>query len=274
MTKIIAFGGEKQSGKNTCCSFVVGYTLFCYNKISKFYINDDTTLNIITANLEYSKDGKDIGFKNVLPNLIDPKLIKVYAFADSLKETISNIFNIPLHLLYGTDKAKDTLTKIRWSNFPGCITNRYHYDSLTKWTERRKSSVPPHRFFNHNFFYHEDGFMTIRELLQFFGTDICRKMYNDCWVNSTFSRIEKENPEYAVICDMRFDNEHMVSVDKKATVVHLLKRNKNKTLHISENGLSNNLKWDCELDNRDGDLLKLQKELITFIKRINFISYD
>jgi hypothetical protein len=54
---------------------------------------------------------------------------------------------------------------------------------------------------------HTPGFMTGRDVLQFVGTNIFRRMYNNVWVDSTIRRISADAPDLAIITDCRFPNE-------------------------------------------------------------------
>ena len=49
--------------------------------------------------------------------------------------------------------------------------------------------------------------MTAREVLQYVGTDVFRKMQHNVWADATVRLIEKENPTLALIADCRFPNE-------------------------------------------------------------------
>ena len=55
--------------------------------------------------------------------------------------------------------------------------------------------------------YHKPGRMAAREFLQFFGTDVCREIYEDVWQSRLIKDIIAEEPLVAVIDDCRFPNE-------------------------------------------------------------------
>jgi hypothetical protein len=63
--------------------------------------------------------------------------------------------------------------------------------------------------------------MTIREVLQYMGTEIFRKMYETVWVDSLLRKIKAEEPEIAVICDVRFPNEINLLRDEGAIILGL-----------------------------------------------------
>lgn len=77
--------------------------------------------------------------------------------------------------------------------------------------------------------------MTAREVLQYVGTDIFRKLDPDVWIKSLLRKIEKDSPELALICDVRFENEVLHLKDAGATVIGLTKdKFKGQDVHSSE----------------------------------------
>ena len=80
--------------------------------------------------------------------------------------------------------------------------------------------------------------MTAREFMQFFGTDVMRKMYEPIWVKSCIKKIQQEQSELAIIADVRFPNEAKVIEEAGGTVLRI-KRNTKKDDHISESSLDN-----------------------------------
>ena len=74
--------------------------------------------------------------------------VKLYSFADGLKQLCMEFFGLSHNQVYGTDTDKNTKTNIMWEDIP-------------TW---QNSSLNTNR-----------GAMTSRELLQYFGTDVMRK---------------------------------------------------------------------------------------------------
>ena len=64
MTRILAFAGAKQSGKNTCCSFLHGYQMRSHRIIKDFSISDKGELVVGTVGQDV--DGNDTENKGVL----------------------------------------------------------------------------------------------------------------------------------------------------------------------------------------------------------------
>jgi hypothetical protein len=137
-------------------------------------------------------------------------------FADSLKHIVERLFSIPKEFLW-TDEGKERKTHILWENMPGTITkerlekewgallcdwfpfpHEYESGEVAKALKERLGLVLVNS--NEN--------MTGREILEYFGTDICRKIYEDCWVNWTLSQIENDTEhEFYIIGDVRSANE-------------------------------------------------------------------
>src|SRR5690348_6122806 len=94
-TKIIAFSGRKQSGKNTCSNFLHGSVLMDIGHINAFDINDKGQLEVPAKD----EDGTVIGVGILDLESSDPKVIqwlelevwpfiKGYSFAYLLKQHI------------------------------------------------------------------------------------------------------------------------------------------------------------------------------------------
>lgn len=241
MTQIIGFAGKKQSGKNTCCNFLTMLKLLENGVCSHARLNDDGEIEV-TDIFGEKMQGKDwFLFKNPPVNteavLNDMNAVKVYALADGLKRIAIDVLGLPEAKVYGTDADKMTETHLLWENMPGVVTqpipNRlfepvegrlgYYYHK----TEAEGFMIP--------MVYHEPGPMTIREVLQFMGTEIFRRMYETVWVDALVRRIEKEKPQLALVCDVRFENEILL-LKKAGAIILGLDRDifQSKDSHASE----------------------------------------
>ena len=120
--------------------------------------------------------------------------IKIYNFADPLKKDICmNILGLTYEQCYGDDDQKNTLVDAQW----------------------------------------EGKQLTAREVMQFVGTDIFRKMQNNVWAGATIKKIQSEQPKLAIIADCRFPNEVEAIRDIGGTVIKLT-RNPFNSDHASE----------------------------------------
>ena len=195
MAKILGISGRKQSGKNTAANYINGLILQERGMISDFYIDDDGSLVINTSD-QSGKTGygildvtrKDSTFIDYAQKELWP-YVKVYHFADSLKDIAINLFGLNPQNIYGTDKQKNSKTHLSWEDMP------------TKETKK--------------------GLMSHRDFLEYFGTKIIRHMQPDAWVKATINKIISEDPQIAIIPDVRFPNEVEAISDNGGTTIRL-----------------------------------------------------
>ena len=206
MTKILGFAGKKQSGKNTCCNFLQMLKFHEYGVCKNASLNEQG--QILVSDLFGEKvSGSDWipiteEYVDISQLLESFRPCKIYAFADVLKEFAVDVLGLEYNQVYGTNEEKNSPTHLLWENMP---------------TGNNK------------------GPMTGREVLQYFGSDICRKMYENIWFDACIRRIRKDNPELALISDVRFSNE-IAGVQKEGGIVFGLPRDivNGKDTHSSE----------------------------------------
>ena len=202
--QVISLSGKKQSGKNTTANYIAGRYLAMRGLIDNFNIRDDGSLFI-------RLEGDDICDLNLdrLDRASTQQLlpyVHIYSWANLLKISVSQFFDIPLDLVFGDNEAKNTLTDVKWSYF---------------------------KIFKMN----GKGKMTVREVLESFGNGM-RMIDPDFWVKPLVARIKREQPELAIICDTRFGNEAVASENLNALLIRLL-RNIHNSDHPSETALDN-----------------------------------
>lgn len=139
---------------------------------------------------------------------------KIYSLADPLKQDICmNILGLSYEQCYGEDMDKNTLTDIEW----------------------------------------EGSKLTAREVMQFVGTDLFRKMKDDVWISSMLNKIKRENIPVALCCDIRFVNE-VEQFKSIGGIVIKLTRNPYNSTHSSETALDaenyDQSNFDLIIDNR------------------------
>lgn len=281
MTKILGFSGRKQAGKNTAGNFIFGLEMFLLTNdkgeslIEWFRIDKKGQL-IIPVNFGEGK--------GVLPGIFNPvsrepapqffmaenvwPTVKIYSFADALKETCMSLFGLTEQQCYGTDEDKNSPTNLVWENMPGVITEAD--------PKGEPSSVTGRLGFYYNkvkeFIYHAPGVMTAREVLQFFGSDVIRKMYSDAWVNATIQRIAAESPELAIITDVRFPNEVMGIQNAGGKVIRLTRAPFKEDTHNSETALDNYGGFDAIIDNENLDIEQQNKAVFEEANKLGFID--
>lgn len=153
--------------------------------------------------------------------------VKIYNFADLLKNEICiNILGMSHNQCYGSDEDKNSITDLELDGVK----------------------------------------LTAREVMQFIGTDVFRKMKRDVWANATIQKIKTESPDIAIIADCRFPNE--VEVIKKAGG-HVIKltRNPFNSDHESETALDyhkyDHTNFDFILNN---NIMTIDQQNYTLVK--------
>ena len=238
MAKIVGISGRKQSGKNTVANFINGTVLKDREMVLDFFINEDGQLAIKTVN-STGEEGYgifDVTRKdNVFVDYAEKELwpyIKVYHFADYLKDLSINLFGLNAQNVYGTDKQKNELTNIKWENMP----------FITK----------------------KGGYMTNREFLEQFGTKVVRKIKTDAWVAATINKINYENSQLAIIPDVRFPNEVEAIKANGGVVIRLARNLHNSDVECETVLDKDNFDWsnfDAVINNTDYTMDQLCSEL-------------
>jgi hypothetical protein len=129
---------------------------------------------------------KGVG-KNFVADLLKAELenssikVKQMAFAEPLKEFLITCLGLNREWTYGSDNDKNNPTNVRWETMDACIKAKYPGKT---------------------------GFMTHREVMQIFGTDVMRDNWDkNIWVNTLNRRIEQTDAEFVIVTDVRFPNE-------------------------------------------------------------------
>ena len=267
--KIIAFSGRKQSGKNTACNFLTAMVLAQRGITSFAALNDKG--QIWVKDLFGDKNHQGIfdisnphpDMQSFLNQYVDEH-VRLYSMADALKSMCINVLGLTWEQCYGTDEDKMTMTNLRWEDMPGVITKEV-YDSLGFETDGL-------------FLVHEPGYMTAREVLQFVGTDIFRKMYGNVWVDATMRNIVNDGTKIALVSDVRFPNE-VDGIQKQGGVVIRLTRNgSSKDVHESETALDRkNFDWDkfdSVINNAKMSIQEQNEAVCSALEDLNIVVND
>lgn len=232
--KIIGISGRKQSGKNTVANFINGHVLKQKGMINDFYIDDDGKLTVNTSDAEgnsgfgiFDVTRKDNAFIEYAERNLWP-YIKVYHFADPLKELCIDLFGLNADHVYGNDDDKNQLTNISWDLLPN----------------------------NSN----KTGLISVREFLEYFGTKIIRKIKTNAWSEYTLKKILREQSEIAIIPDVRFPNE-VEAIKSSGGHIIRLTRNVFDSSSEPESALDKNVfdwaNFDSVIDNSNGTIQQL-----------------
>jgi hypothetical protein len=217
----IVLSGRKQAGKNTACNYILA-KFYNHQSLTR---SQEPTWDVDQQTGELRFNGKALTHSSDLPN----DDAKIYSFADPLKRFCIDVLGAPEEACYGTDQQKNTpIEHLRWENVPLGIRPGIG-DPLDCNRGAYSVAVYPE---------YKVGPMTGREIMQFFGTDICRRLYGDCWAAGTYNSIRREGFTLALVCDGRFPNEITMGNTVKAKTIRL-GRNVYNDQHASETALDN-----------------------------------
>jgi hypothetical protein len=204
--------------------------------------------------------------------------VKNYSFAEGLKEIAIEYFEVPRNLVYGTDDDKKTVMEhLRWENMPSIITKGVLEEEwgnmLCDWFPKDHeygSKEMQEDLDRINLTYHAAGPMTIREFLQYLGSDVMRKMYEPIWLNRCIKDIVSEGSEIAVVPDCRFTNE-LLGVKKQGGIVIGLTREPFPDPHISENSFDLE---DCDyvIDNENMTIEESCQEMFKILVDLEWLK--
>ena len=251
---ILGISGRKQSGKNTTANILHGIILHQMKNIEDWSIGSDGQLLVLTDRGwgEFDITRKDESFAEYAEYNMWP-YVKLYSFADELKRICIDLFGISHECVFGTDEQKNQLQDhLLWENMPKAINS----------TIMRKMMPPDAR----TSCGWREGPMTAREFMQFFGTDVMRKMYEPIWVNSCIDKIQREQSELAIIADVRFPNEAKAIEEAGGNLVRLT-RQVNQDGHSSEVALDDYPFTDY-LDNKDNSIDSLLVKVKKFYQNL------
>ena len=244
--KILGISGRKQAGKNTVANILHGLTLHKNGLIKDYNIGKDGQLMILTEDSlgregwgEFDVSRKDQDFVDYAERNMWP-YVKLYSFADHLKWICVKLFDIPSECVWGTEEQKNqSQAHLLWENMP-CL-----------------------EVFNNP---EKKGPMTAREFMQFFGTDVCRKIYEPVWVSSCIKKIQEEQCNLAIIADVRFPNEAKAIEDAGGKVIRLTRKVFNDS-HSSEIALDDYPFTDF-IDNSDESIDSLMVKVKRFYQHL------
>lgn len=172
--------------------------------------------------------GKKQSGKDTLVSYLNPIMkaagrVEYFSFADQLKKFLIEGMGIDPSSVFGSNEEKNRPTNYFWDKLP--------YDI------RRSNARPGTN-------EARTGPMSGRELMQVFGTNIMRELFDDrIWVNSCFRNIKSNNPDFALLADMRFCSELEPWISSNGFIIRLLRDVSNGDTHPSETALDY-FDWD------------------------------
>ncbi len=254
---IIGLSGKKQSGKSSCAKWILATFLKYTNLVTGAGVNEAGELIV-----EYLLDDGtalsekvDIDKGHFLLDEIRP-FAATFSFADELKASARIIFGLSYESLYGTDEQKNAPTHIKWSNVKKLLPKK-----VAEQFERENIII-------------KDGYVTGRGMCQIWGTDICRTIRDDCWLQATIENIKQYGGSISIIPDVRYPHEVEAIQSAGGKVIRLL-RKKQEDSHSSETGLDNFPleKFDKVIDNTNFDMSELCKSLYFALKEFDALPF-
>lgn len=265
--RIIGISGRSQAGKNMCGNAILGEVLstkitFNNQPLISDYKIDERGLLYVPAQISetevvygifdpfnFERHFVDWANQFVFPHC------KLYSFATLLKEKVcSDVLGIPLNLVFGDDKAK-----AQDSHIPRTAIDAF---SKTKKKAGVSTDAPPSEY------------LSVREVLQFVGTELLRKFYPNVWSEGLLRVILTEQSELAVVIDVRFPNEVAAIKDSGGRVIRLLRDPKQGT-HDSETALDpenyDQSNFDLIVDNRELSINETKDVVIKYVRELEWI---
>jgi len=157
------------------------------------------------------------------------------AWADKLKEGLAVMFGLDIQIFYGTDEEKNRPTWLRWSDLADEMAA---IESLGKLMDK--------------------DFITYRELMQLFGTDVMRSWMPKIWIITTLRDLNPKQ-DY-VISDVRFMNElGAIKKHEEGRLLKVVRPGSESSEHDSEAELPDGM-FDYKILN-DGTIEEYQEKI-------------
>lgn len=235
MNKIIAISGLKNSGKSTVASMIE--FLFNTPKIFHSYF--------------WYKHQKLI---------LKKKIYKTVAFADPIKEMLSHLLNMNREDFESREIKENCI--IRFSDLYKIRTDEYRKAKEWEYIQTLPDSKFSKLAKEWNPELSEEYWLSIRQVMQLFGTEIMRNILDDkIWINCVLNRSNKNN---LIISDLRFITEYE-EIKKRNGFIIYIDRGLTPGTHKSESEMQillNQNKFDLIINNKNISL----KELFNVVK--------
>lgn len=258
MGRLLILSGRKQSGKSSTAAFLHGYILRKMGLIDRFHMdpktgellvpNDtiDSAGNVVPKWGVFDVFRRDEEFTAYAERYIWSH-VKAYSYADFLKETAIRLFGLTFEQCYGTNEQKNSLTSLKTKDILFALDKEEKLEAKTL-----------------------GEYLTARKFLQYFGTNICRRLFGDCWVIECLNRIRSENSELSIVCDGRFPNEIDIPHEYGAKSLRLL-LNPYDDQHKSEKALDTYKGFSYELDNSCMTIYQKNDAVLDFLLKEGWV---
>lgn len=258
-TKILGFSGKLGSGKTSCANYLHSLAfMYSLGLTEEAFVSEDGKLIVADSdrNLHEAKlDSKDPAVVDYLASQVWP-FIKKYSFADPLKSIANIVLGIDNNLLYGSQEDKNTLTQLKWEEMPTKV--------VKKFKKGEQSTVDDS----------SRGLMSVRDVLEYVGSEIFRKMSPNCWADALIRTIQKDLPNFAIIDDIRFSNE-VFSIQQaggKVIRLDLVTEESAANTHTSNTALDDFHTFDGWIHNKDMTMSESFAELIALLMKWEYFK--
>ena len=245
MSKLLTFSGKKGSGKSTCFNYCAGRAMKAANLIVDFEVSDKSNGDL--GVVSYNEDGSPaVGifdfnlnhpeFVDYLVNIVYP-VVTPHNISSPLKRFCVDMLGCDPNCIFGKNVDKNQLTQYQWHLMPFTSDNN-----------------PLSRL--------QDGYMSGREIMQFWAHDIFRAMDPDIHINAFFRDLEQIQSELVIAVDGRYPNE-VEKIQSAGGKVIRLTRNVYDDQHEGEIALDDypHEKFDAVIDNQNMTLAQTIVEL-------------
>lgn len=252
----------KRGGKSTTANFIFANELKNLNIIERFdmdengdlYVNHDSYddgVNKIEAGMAIlNMECRDPLFINFLAQRIWPH-VKIYSFADKLKDIAINMYGLKPEQVYGSTKEKE---------------------SETQYTYRQLEKVVPGKYFPKTL-QNLDDIVTARKFVQYLS-DTLRELNDDCFLNPIIKQLEIEQVPLSIIADVRRKAE-VDKIKEMGGKVIFLTRCGEKDYHRIENEFKDiedkSSYFDFVIENHDMTVAQRNVEVYTELKSIGWL---
>ena len=264
--KVLAFCGTSESGKSSAANFLMATVMQKLGIMEDWRLNDKGKIEIlgkvIDENEVESNDYFELDIENKEPDfLLWARGIhmncKTYSLAYPLKKTLRNLFGLTKEQTDTQDGKKEE-TDITWGQMAELLDSK----------ERKRIK--------------EEGIadkrMTGREVMEYFGTKVLRRMNEDIFVDALIKQLRNDEEllksqdvhnNVVLITDVRRLNEAVkLKKEFNATIVRLLRGN---PVNTSESDIDS-ITPDFTIDNRELTLEEMCGRLTEIVNEINLFG--
>jgi hypothetical protein len=244
--RILAFSGKLGSGKTSCSNFINALAFTHLLQLTPYAFVSDKGELVCQAEEDQLKvvnlKDRSPEAREWLDKFVHP-FIRIYSTAEPLKDFCVNFLGLDAKLVWGSQEDKNTLTHLRWENMP----------------DKPKG---------------KSGSMTVRDVMEFVGTNLFRKMDPDSHAKALKNTIDKSTTPYILCDDIRFINEVEVVQGSGGHVVRLTLTTEEAAanLHPSNTELDDFTGFDKVIDNQTLTMEETFGQLMTYLVEIGWFT--